>query len=156
MSAITCMSSHVRCLPLHSVTFANKWNLPQGATSHRLSCVVYSHCQSGFKSGGTGDQFIYTYVCTCTGVVWWGTGGTRPPTFQGGGQHRNCPPPHFSVQIIVRLIAWLWRTNSIIRESSHHRRVIEQPVALLFRWHWWFKICCAERPIGKFITTGKM
>ena len=25
-----------------------------------------------------------------------GRGGTRPPTFQRGGQHRNCPPPLFS------------------------------------------------------------
>ena len=27
--------------------------------------------------------------------VW--DGGTRPPLFRAGGQHRNCPP-HFSVQ----------------------------------------------------------
>ena len=35
-----------------------------------------------------------------TGVDRWGTGGggTRPPTFQGGGQHTNCPSPHFSVK----------------------------------------------------------
>ena len=26
-----------------------------------------------------------------------GRGGTRLPTFQGGGQHRNCPP-HFTVK----------------------------------------------------------
>ena len=33
-----------------------------------------------------------------TGVDRWGTGGRVPPFFRVGGQHRNCPPPHFSFQ----------------------------------------------------------
>ena len=36
-----------------------------------------------------------------------GRGGTRPPTFQGGGQHshRNCPPPLFSSEKLRGIIA---------------------------------------------------
>ena len=30
-----------------------------------------------------------------TGVDRWGTGGTRPPTFQLGGDHIGNVPPHF-------------------------------------------------------------
>ena len=44
---------------------------------------------------GRSVEFSYVYWHRSVG-----DGGTRPPpTFQRGGQHKNCPPPHFSAQI---------------------------------------------------------
>ena len=38
----------------------------------------------------------YLAALLCTGVDRWGTGGgTRPPLFSVGGQHRNCSSPTF-------------------------------------------------------------
>ena len=60
-----------------------------------------------------GGVFVASRMPMYTGVDRWGTGGTRPPTFQLGGDHiGNVPPPTFLLK--------KWKTSCVLSPSNLH------------------------------------
>ena len=51
-------------------------------------------------------------MAPCTGVDRWGTGGTRPPTFQLGGDHIGNVPPTFLLK--------KWKISCVLSPSNLH------------------------------------
>jgi len=89
---------------------------------HELLCHFHSHSFESLKGclvifrdksvsffGGSGLNSVVVWMCgcvvvwlcgcvvVCMGAIWWGTRGTCPPTFSGGGDIICHVPPLFSL-----------------------------------------------------------